>query len=300
MSRPARGFGTTDALLLLTTLIWGINYTSVKYAGLQLSALTFTWLRVLLAMATLLLVAVAQRQPWPPARDVIALLGLGVLGNGIYQLLFVGGVARTRVADAALLAAILPALVALLAFVRGVEKIHLAAGAGIALSILGAAVVVLGSTQIDAGNGTLLGIAMVLAAVLCWGAFTVGLRPYTLRVDTVQINALTMAGGMIPLVFFTPAALRGTAWGALPPMVWVAVAFSSVISMGLAYLFWFRGVRELGPTRTAVYANLQPVAAILFAWVALHEVPTAWQGLGAAMIIAGILMTRTHRVPDTA
>jgi drug/metabolite transporter (DMT)-like permease len=83
-------------------------------------------------------------------------------------------------------------------------------------------------------------------------------------------------------------------------MVWVSVFFSSVISMGVAYLFWFRGVRVLGPTRTSVYANLQPVIAIAFAWAALHEVPTAWQGLGAAMIVAGILMTRTQRVLDTA
>jgi len=65
------------------------------------------------------------------------------------------------------------------------------------------------------------------------------------------------------------------------------------VSMGLVYLFWFRGVKVLGPTKTAIYSNLQPVVAILFAWAVLHEMPTAWQGLGAATIIAGIFLSRT-------
>jgi drug/metabolite transporter (DMT)-like permease len=49
----------------------------------------------------------------------------------------------------------------------------------------------------------------------------------------------------------------------------------------------------LGPTRTAVYANLQPIVALLVAWPLLNETPTIFQGLGAATIIAGVFLTRT-------
>jgi drug/metabolite transporter (DMT)-like permease len=52
-------------------------------------------------------------------------------------------------------------------------------------------------------------------------------------------------------------------------------------------------VRVLGPTRTAIYSNLQPAIALAAAWVALGEVPTLLQGLGAATIIAGVILTRT-------
>jgi drug/metabolite transporter (DMT)-like permease len=63
--------------------------------------------------------------------------------------------------------------------------------------------------------------------------------------------------------------------------------------MGVAYLFWYRGLRVLGPTRTAVYSNLQPVIAIIVAWVFLHEAPTIWQGVGTGTIMTGLFLTRT-------
>ena len=59
-----------------------------------------------------------------------------------------------------------------------------------------------------------------------------------------------------------------------------------------AYFFWYRGLRVLGPTRTAVYSNLQPIVALLVAWAFLNETPTIFQGVGAATIIAGVFLTR--------
>jgi drug/metabolite transporter (DMT)-like permease len=72
-----------------------------------------------------------------------------------------------------------------------------------------------------------------------------------------------------------------------------ALFFSGLGALVLAYLFWYRGVRVLGPTRTAMYSNLQPVIALLIAWPALSEVPTLIQGAGAVTIIAGVILTRT-------
>jgi drug/metabolite transporter (DMT)-like permease len=73
---------------------------------------------------------------------------------------------------------------------------------------------------------------------------------------------------------------------------WLALFYSSVISMGVAYFFWYRGLRVLGPTRSAVYTNLQPIVALLVAWAFLNETPTIFQGVGAATIIAGVFLTR--------
>jgi drug/metabolite transporter (DMT)-like permease len=61
----------------------------------------------------------------------------------------------------------------------------------------------------------------------------------------------------------------------------------------IAYLFWYRGVRVIGPTRTAMYSNVQPVIAVIFAWVVLSETPTIWQGIGMVCIMTGLLLTRT-------
>lgn len=292
MPHRTHAFGATDALLLLMATIWGINYTAVKSAGHAFGPLSFTWMRVLLATITLFVVAFAQRKAWPSRRDVLWLLALGVLGNGIYQLFFVFGVARTRVGNAALIVASVPAFIAIIGRVRGVDRISRRGMAGIALSIAGVGVVMYGSTTAAATPGSALGILLMLCAVACWCVFTVALQPFSMRVDTVQINALTVAGGMIPLLFATPLVLATTPFAAAPASAWLWLMYSAVVSMGLAYLFWYRGLRVLGPTRTSVYGNLQPLIAILVGWALLSEVPTLWQIVGALTIITGIFLTR--------
>ncbi len=286
-------FGATDALLLLMAVIWGINYSAVKYGSLALSPLAFTWLRVFIAMLTLLTVAALQRNQWPARRDILSLMALGVLGNGLYQLLFVFGVSRTRVADAALIVAAMPAFVALISRLKGVERVHSRAVAGILLSVAGVAIVMLGSASSSGRrSGSVFGALLVLVGIVCWSVFTVAMQPFTHRVNPIQLNALTMTGGMMPLLLLTPIAFRAMPWGHVSPTAWACLFYSSVISIGVAYLFWYRGIRVLGPTRASVYGNLQPIVAILVGWGALNEAPTVWQIVGTATIIGGIFLTR--------
>lgn len=292
MSDSTLAFGATDALLLLMAVIWGVNYSAVKYAGLAFSPVSFTCLRVVLAAATLLVTAAAVRAPWPPRRDVVRLLGLGVLGNGIYQLLFVSGVARTRVADAALIIAAAPAFIALISRARGVDRIGLRGALGIALSILGVGTVMFGSAARTHAGSAVLGTGLVFSAVLCWSVFTVALQPYTLRVNTMQLNGITMAGGVLPLLVLLPGVVAHTPWATVSPAAWGALVYSAVLAIGLAYLFWYRGIRVLGPTRASVYGNLQPIVAILVGWFLLGEAPTPWQITGTAVIMTGIFLTR--------
>jgi drug/metabolite transporter (DMT)-like permease len=83
------------------------------------------------------------------------------------------------------------------------------------------------------------------------------------------------------------------AWGAIDGPVWSAIIYSGIGALVIANLFWFRGVRVLGPTHTAMFSNIQPAIALAVAWVALGEVPTIWQLVGAATIMGGLLISRT-------
>jgi drug/metabolite transporter (DMT)-like permease len=96
----------------------------------------------------------------------------------------------------------------------------------------------------------------------------------------------------VPVALFALPDIAAADWGRVPPVAWGAVLYSGLGALVVAYLFWYRGVRVLGPTRTAMYANLQPIIALLVAWALLREVPTVWQWTGAATIVAGVLMTR--------
>jgi len=286
-------FGVTDVLLFLMAVIWGINFVVVKYATHVFNPVAFTGLRVGTAAVFLLAVAFARGRFTLPRRDVIGLLLLGVIGNGLYQLFFVHGVARTRAGNAALIVAAAPAFIALFARVRGLERVRRLTLVGIALSVLGVGLVIAGSARPANGEVTLLGSTLVFFGVLCWSVYTIMLQPYTKRIDVIRLAAITMVGGAVPLLIASTPALIATNWSVVGRGGWLALFYSSVISMGVGYFFWYRGLRVLGPTRTAVYANLQPIIALAVAWAFLGEIPTIFQGVGAATIVAGVFLTRT-------
>ena len=289
-ARPS--FGVTDFLLFTMAVIWGINFVVVKYATQVFTPVAFTGLRVATAALFLLVVASARGRISLPRRDVIGLLLLGVIGNGLYQLFFVHGVARTRAGNAALIVSAAPAFIALFARLRGLERVKRMTLVGIGLSVIGVALVIGGSAGSSNGQATLLGAVLVFLGVLCWSVYTIMLQPYTKRIDTIKLSAITMVGGAVPLLIGSMPALIATNWSAVGRGGWLALFYSSVISMGVAYIFWYRGLRVLGPTRTAVYTNLQPIVALLVAWAFLSETPTVFQGVGAATIIAGVFLTR--------
>ena len=274
-------------------LIWGVNFSIVKFGTEVMSPLAFTGLRVMLAAVVLLGFAFTRGKRFPTRREILALMALGMLGNGVYQILFVEGISRTSVANAALVVAGTPALIAILSRIRGVERVNRRVVGGLALSLSGVALVVLGSARATQGDSKLLGTTLVFFGTLCWTAFTVMLQPYARRLDPVHLSAFTMLGGSVPMLFIATPALARTDWSAVGLAAWGAVLYASVISMGVAYIFWYRGLRVLGPTRTAMYGNLQPVIAIIVAWIFLHEAPTIWQGVGTGTIMTGLILTRT-------
>jgi drug/metabolite transporter (DMT)-like permease len=286
-------FGLTDVLLFAMAVIWGVNFVVVKYATHIFNPVAFTGLRVG-TVATFLVAFAYTRGGFTLSRhDVVRLLFLGVIGNGLYQLFFVHGVARTRAGNASLIVGAAPAFIALVARARGLERVKRMTFAGIALSVIGVALVIAGSATSSNGETTLLGSVLVFLGVLCWTAYTIMLQPYTKRIDVVQLAAVTMVGGAVPLLVASMPALVATDWSSVGTGGWLALLYSSVISMGVAYFFWYRGLRVLGPTRTAVYSNLQPIVALVAAWAFLGEIPTIFQGVGAVTIIAGVFLTRS-------
>ena len=288
---PRPGVWLTDVTLILMALIWGVNFVVLKFATGLLPPLAFNAVRVTLAAIALMIIAACGRSPWPSRSQTLSLLGLGVLGNGIYQMFFIQGVAHTRASDAAILIAATPAFIALIGRVRGVERIGRRGWMGILLSVVGIGFVS-GAAAVGETRDSLFGDLLILCGTFCWALYTVLLKPHTHAVDGVKLAALTMVGGAMALVLVGWSAILTTPWRDAPPAVWGAMAYSGIGGLVIAYLFWYRGVRVIGPTRTAMYSNLQPVIAVAVAWLVLGELPTLWQGVGAASIMSGLLLTR--------
>jgi drug/metabolite transporter (DMT)-like permease len=283
-----------EVAVVVMALIWGINYSVIKFGTTAMTPVAFNGVRVALAAVALLVIAGIWGGARPARRDVFALLGLGVLGNGIYQLLFAEGIARTRAGEAALVVGASPAIIALLGRLSGVERVERRGLLGIALSMFGVGLIVLGraTESTAAPGGSLFGDLLVLCGSICWAIYTVMLVPYTRRLNGFWVIALSMAGGTVVLLAFGARAILAMDWSAISTGAWTAIIYGGLGGLVIAYILWYRGVKVLGPTRTALFSNLQPFIALLVAWITLGEIPTAWQSIGAATIVGGVLLTR--------
>jgi drug/metabolite transporter (DMT)-like permease len=283
-----------EVALLLMSAIWGVNYSVIKYGTTVVAPLAYNGVRIMLAAVALSAIAVIWGGAAPRRRDVLVLLALGALGNGVYQVFFVEGLARTRAGEAALVVGASPALMALFGRMRGIERVNQRGALGIALSIFGVGLIVFGraASGENGQGGSLLGDVLVLCGSVCWAVYTIFLIPFTTRVSGWWVTALTIIGGSLVLAVVGGPDILAERWASIPAGAWAAIAYSGLGALVVAYIFWYYGVRKLGPTRTALYGNLQPLIALLVAWLTLGEVPTSWQAVGAATIVSGVLLTR--------
>ena len=295
-----RDVHVTEALLVVMSIIWGMNFAVMKYGTDVLEPLAYNGVRLIIGSIVMYGILQARRTPALPWADIRGLMLLGGLGTGLYQLFFINGLAMTRAGTASLVIASSPAVIAVVGKFMGVETVSKRAVWGIALSIAGIAFVILSSAGSDEGQSSMVGDLLILVSVVCWSFYTHLMRPYTRRIDGVQIATWSLIGGTIPVfVIAIPAILRAN-WGAVVPLTWGAIFYSGVGSMGIAYLFWYRGVRVIGSTRTAMFSNLQPIVALGVSWPLLGEKPTLWQGVGAAAVLGGLLLTRQPSAPEPA
>jgi drug/metabolite transporter (DMT)-like permease len=295
-AHPAR---SAHAVLLLMVVIWGINFPVAKAALNELSPLAFNALRFPLAAATVLVALLLRGSVrWPEPGDRVRVLMLGVLGNVCYQLFFIFGLANTRAGTASVLLAGTPILTALLSAAVGHERVASRTWIGVVATFAGISLVVMHGGD-DAGDSTLLGDLLMVAASCSWAIFTVGSRDLIDRYGSMQLTAWTLWTGTVGLVVIgVPAVLR-TDLAAVSPGAWLGVVYAGALSIGIAYMIWYHGVRQIGNTRTAAYSNLTPIVALIAAWLQLGEVPRTGQLAGAAIIILGITLAqvRTPRPP---
>jgi drug/metabolite transporter (DMT)-like permease len=104
-----------------------------------------------------------------------------------------------------------------------------------------------------------------------------------------------MAVGTVLFVPFSLGDLQATAWSSVRLVSWVCVVFSSLLALNFAYTAWYHGVRHLGSSRTALYSNLVPAAALLVAMLWLGERIEGMRLVGAALVLIGVVITRVPK-----
>jgi len=104
----------------------------------------------------------------------------------------------------------------------------------------------------------------------------------------------TVAGAPALLIAGLPSIVEMN-WSAVGWEGWAALAYATVLSLLVAYVIWNRSVKLVGPSRTVIYMCLTPLVAVIAAALLLGERPRPLQAVGAALIIAGVLLTVRQR-----
>jgi drug/metabolite transporter (DMT)-like permease len=282
-----------DALLLLMTVFWGSNFTVVKIAVQDIPEFPFNSLRLLVASAAFLItLAVREGVPRLTRAEWSRIVRLGIVGQVIYQLCFLAAVARTTVANSALIFAFTPIVVAMLTGLLGHERIALTRWIGAIVSLCGIYLVV------GAGRGagaTLEGDLLAAGAMLCWAIYTVGSQPMLAARSPVLVTGYTMTVGSLLYLPIAWTGLRDLQWSAVRAEAWIALVLSALLALYVSYMIWYTAVRAIGSAHTSMYSNITPLVAMAVAYVYLGEPITSIKLIGAAAVIAGLAVTKLER-----
>ncbi|MBM3780057.1 MAG: hypothetical protein FJW29_00080 [Acidobacteria bacterium] len=293
-SRPGGSPALTrfDLLLFLMVSIWGANFSLVKIALREFPELVFNALRLLIA-SSLFLGAIWWQQRATPRPALTRtewqrVVVLGLIGHLVYQFLFLGGLKRTSVANGSLIMGTTPVIVALLSAWTGHERISLQRWIGAAISFTGLYIVV----GAQAGAGNPIGDLLVLASTVCWATYSVASVPLLKKHSPMVVTGYTMTVGATAYTLAAVPALQSMDWAQVSMTGWGLMVASAVFALALAYLIWYSSVQRVGSTRTAAWSNLTPVMAMSIAALWIGEGLAVRQLAGAAVIFAGLIMTR--------
>ena len=292
------------------TIIWGSNFAVIKTAFRELPPQAFNTLRLIVAAIAFLLVMGASRvmargsqsdifrtPTRVTPREWLALAALGLVGHSLYQYFFIGGLARTSVANSSLVLAASPVVIALLSAAVGHERVNATHWAGAVVSAFGIYLVV-GQGFVLERSG-LTGDLMMFAAVCCWAVYTIGARPLMARHSPVGITGLSMALGTAIYLPVSWSSIRAVDWSTVSAWTIGLLVYSALFALCVAYTIWYIGVRQIGSSRTAAYSNFIPIVAMISAVVFLGEPISARKIAGAAAVLAGVALTRMTLSQET-
>jgi len=282
--------------LTLMAVFWSGVFPAVNIVLKSMGLFTSVFLRFWWA-AVILLILLRWREhrlPRLSPREFVMVVGLGLLGISIYNCMFTYGLSLVEASRAALIVPTNPAFTALFAAILLKEHLGRVRAAGVALSVLGALLVLArGSFQNLASFEFGVGELVLVACIFMWSAYTLLGRVALSSLSPLALIAYVMALGSLPVAvpaWFEYESLARVTWQG-----WTALGYLVVFGTVLPFLWFYEGVKALGAARAAQFINLVPPLAVTEAVFFLDESITPGLLVGMALVVAGLYLTNRPR-----
>ena len=211
------------------------------------------------------------------------------LGNFLFSICMLFGIARSSALAAGVIMAAIPAVVALLSRVFLRERIRRRVMAGIACAVGGIALVSF-SKHVDDSAGSLVGNLLLTGAVFCEASYVVIGKKLTGSVSARRISALVNLWG---LALVTPLGLW-QAWsfgfGSVPTSMWTLLLFYSLAASVVTVWLWMTGLKTVPASSAGVFSVMLPISAAAVGVVFLGERFAPAQAAAFALALAGVVL----------
>lgn len=280
-------------VMLLHSVISAGTYLAAKRALAELSAFELALVRF--GLTGLFYGALWWRSRVViPRRDLLGLALLGLVAIPVNQGFFLYGLALTTPGHAALLYALTPIFVFLLARWRLGERARPWKVAGIATAFAGVVVVLFGrgAVGVEGAWRGLLGDLLVLVAVVAWAIFAVGGKFYAERYGVRTMTGVAISIGTLAYLPFGLWLSDLEAFPRLSAVGWWSVLYLIFLTSIAAYLLYYWALGKAEASRVAIWSNTQPVLTAALAFALYGEPVTGAFVVGGALVLAGVVATQ--------
>ena len=274
--------------LTYVVICWGLNVVLVKSAIAHLDPLAFTTLRfaAMVPLAFGLVYASGERIAIR-RRDLGLLVLCAAFGYGLYQYLWIIGLANTSAFASSLLGATAPIFTITVVALLGHERVRSVRWIGAIVALFGIAVF----EGAFAGHATFrLGDLLTLLSSISFAGYNVVTARLTTRYSPLVLVAITMTMGMLMIL---PAGVPRLVHADLAHLgwaVWGPFVFAVVFPIVLTWPVWNYGISVIGAARAGLFGFLVPiVSGFASVWI-LGARLEPHQLAGAVVCIAGMVL----------
>jgi drug/metabolite transporter (DMT)-like permease len=277
---------TARLMGLFVAFIWGMSFLSIKVALGALPPMTLAFLRFVIAVAILPLIALASRESLRiKAKDILLLSLGGLVGVTLYFLCENNGVKLLSASESSLIIGVIPVATMLTERVFLKARLPGRAYVGAVLSFAGVGLI---AARSPGAVSSPLGFVYMAGAALSWVAYSFLTRPLSDRYGRISITFWQSLAGLLGFVPFVIA--ERPALGGLGTGLWLNVVFLGVLCSAVGYWFYVTSLAILGAGPSSAFINLIPVVSVIAAYFILGERLSLPQVAGAVAAVAGVYL----------
>ena len=271
--------------------VWGGAYPFTKRLVAELSPLSIVTFRALIGVLALIFLTGSRLKAADFKPEVLRkLLVLSIMGVSTQQYLQAYALKYTPASHAGWLIAATPIMVAGLMAALG-ERIGPFKIAAFIAGFAGTLLVVFsksgaGAFALPSTHGDLI----FLVTCASWAVYVILTKKWLTAWPQAKVTTLTMLVALFTLLPFWLAAGGPAEFARVSPRGWACLAYLSLLSSALAYLFWNNAVEGLGAVKTSYFIYLEPFSTLLSAYLLLGERAAAAAFAGGLLILAGVYL----------